>query len=166
MAFKDNALVRHSKMPSWGIGRILKSDDELVWIEFSGGGVKKLKVEIAAEHLVAADLELSATPKPAERAAGPISGLGSRSRSNAPCAHCEQPLQRSQHRNNRSMKSCPNCSAFEGEHVFYPYPAGFASPGASGTDPARDQSDCRACRANASLPHPGGTHCSQFADAV
>jgi hypothetical protein len=162
MAFKEQSLVRHTKMPTWGIGRVLKTDDELVWIDFSSGGLKKLKVEIAAEHLVAADLE-APTAKPAASAPRAVAHVGSRSRSNARCAHCEQLLQRSQHRNNGAMKSCPRCSAFEGEHVFYPYPDAFA-PGASGADPARDQSDCRACRANASLPHAGGTPCSQLAD--
>ena len=56
MAFEENALVRHTKMPSWGVGRILKIDNELIWIEFSGAGLKKLKVEIAAELLAPVDL--------------------------------------------------------------------------------------------------------------
>ena len=165
MAFKENSFVRHAKMPSWGVGRVLKIDDELVWIDFSGAGMKKLKVEIAAEHLVAADRE-SSSVKPEAAASRPITHVGSRSRSSARCAHCDQLLQRSQPRNNGAMKSCPNCSAFEGEHVFYPYPEAFGAPAARPADLARDQSDCIACRANASLPHAGGTHCSQFADTL
>lgn len=148
-------------MPAWGIGRILKLDDELVWIEFSGAGVKKLKVEIAAEHLVAADLEQS-TPKPKEPAPRPIANPGSRapSRSDARCAHCDQLLKRGQQRNGGAMKSCPNCSAFEGEHIFYPYPEAFGAT-ATPKDAARDHSDCSKCRSNEPLPHAGGTYCSQ-----
>lgn len=153
-------------MPSWGVGRILKTDEESIWIDFSGAGMKKLKVEIATEHLVAADLEGS-TPKPKEPAPRPITSAGSRSpsRSDARCAHCDQLLKRSQHRNDGTLKSCPRCSAFEGEHVFYPYPQAFGSTG-NAADPARDQNDCSACRANARLPHSGGIHCSTFSDSV
>ena len=149
-------------MPAWGVGRVLKIDDELVWIDFSGGGVKKLKVEIAAEHLVAADLE-GAPSKPKEPAPRPAS-VGSRtsSRSDARCAHCDQLLKRSQQRNDGAMKSCPNCSAFEGEHIYYPYPEAFDVAVASVKEAARDHSDCSQCRANVPLPHSGGTHCSTF----
>jgi hypothetical protein len=162
MAFKEQSLVRHTKMPAWGIGRVLKIDEELIWIEFSGAGMKKLKAEIAAEHLVAADLEPS-TPKPAQPAARPAANPGSRapSRSDARCAHCDQLLKRSQARNDGALKSCPNCSAFEGEHVFYPYPDAFGAA-ATTKEAARDHSDCTQCRANEPLPHEGGTHCSQI----
>ena len=165
MAFEENALVRHANMPSWGIGRILKVDGELVWIQFSGAGLKKLKVDIAAEHLVAADLVV--TPESKAPVPRPITSAGSRSssRSDARCAHCDQLLKRSQQRNAGTMKSCPNCSGFEGEHVFYPYPEGFAAAVGSAKDAARDHSDCSQCRSNAPLPHSGGTYCSKLADA-
>lgn len=161
MAFEENTLVRHTKMPSWGVGRILKIDNELIWIEFSGAGLKKLKVEIAGELLAAVDLAaLQPAGGQTERSrSAPATSVSSRTRTDARCAHCDQLLKRSQLRDGSAMKSCPNCSGFEGEHVFYPYPEGF---GAGGQDPVRDQSDCSACRANASLPHAGGTPCSKW----
>jgi phage FluMu protein Com len=158
MAFKESSLVRHTNMPAWGVGRILKIDAELIWIDFSGSGLKKLKFDIAAQHLVAADGE--------EAESRPISSVRSRSRSDSRCAHCDELLKRSQLRDDGAMKSCPKCSAFEGEHVFYPYPEAFgATAGSARADnPGRDQSDCRACRSNASPPHSGGTYCSKTAD--
>lgn len=162
MVFKENSLVRHTRMPAWGIGRVLKIEDEVIWIEFSAGGLKKLKADIAAEHLAPAEI---AAPQASARAEAsrsqPVANLGSRSRGDAKCAHCDQLLKRSQHRNDGSMKSCPNCSGFEGEHIFYPYPEAFGAQ-VTAKDPGRDQSDCSACRANESLPHAGGTPCSQI----
>jgi hypothetical protein len=165
MAFKENSFVRHAKMPAWGVGKILKQDDELVWIDFSAGGVKKLKVELAAEHLVVAEVEPT-TSRPKEATPRAATSVAARSRSDARCAHCDQLLKRGRAASNGSMKSCPNCSAFEGEHIFYPYPEGFGTSSASGGDPARDHGDCSACRANAHPPHQGGTHCSQLDDTV
>jgi hypothetical protein len=161
VTFEENALVRHTKMPSWGVGRILKFDHELVWIQFSGAGLKKLKVEIAAEHLAPAEIAAAqpAAGQPERSRSAPATNVGSRTNSNARCAHCDQLLKRSQHRDDGAMKSCPNCSVFEGEHVYYPYPQSF---GARAQDPGRDQTDCDACRANASLPHEGGTFCSRW----
>jgi hypothetical protein len=164
MAFKENSLVRHTKMPAWGVGRIVKIDEELIWIDFPGSGLKKLKVEIAAEHLIAAEHAVPPArevPKPR-----PVTNVGSRSRSDSRCAHCEELLKRSQLRNDNTMKSCPKCSQFEGEHVFYPYPEAFSGRGASVQDAVRDQSDCRACRSNANPPHAGATYCSKLADVV
>jgi hypothetical protein len=53
MPFKEKALVRHKLRPDWGVGRVLLRSDEYLQIEFSAGGLKKLKTSIADEHLEA-----------------------------------------------------------------------------------------------------------------
>ena len=166
MTFEDNTLVRHTRMPSWGIGRILKIAEDVIWIEFSGAGLKKLKAEIAAQHLAVVDTAAAhptaARPEPSRSSR--VANVSSRSRADARCAHCDQLLKRSQHRDGGTMKSCPNCSMFEGEHVFYRYPEAFGTVGAGAAEAGRDQSDCRLCRSNAGLPHPGGISCGQIED--
>ena len=64
MAFKEKAIVRHKLRPDWGAGRILMRTDEYLQIDFSAGGLKKLKAEIADEHLEAATDEERKALKP------------------------------------------------------------------------------------------------------
>jgi hypothetical protein len=40
--------------PDWGVGRVLLRSDEYLQIDFTAGGLKKLKTVIADEHLQAA----------------------------------------------------------------------------------------------------------------
>jgi len=54
MAFKEKAVVRHKLRPEWGVGRILTRTGDYLQIDFTAGGLKKLKAEIADEHLEAA----------------------------------------------------------------------------------------------------------------
>ena len=51
MPFKEKAIVRHKLRPEWGAGRILVRTDDFLQIDFSAGGLKKLKTAIADEHL-------------------------------------------------------------------------------------------------------------------
>ena len=54
MPFKEKAVVRHRLRPEWGAGRVLVRTDEYLQIDFSAGGLKKLKTSIADEHLESA----------------------------------------------------------------------------------------------------------------
>ena len=54
MPFKENNVVRHKLRPEWGAGRVLQRTDEYLQIDFTAGGLKKLKTVIADEHLEAA----------------------------------------------------------------------------------------------------------------
>ncbi len=61
MPFKEKAVVRHKLRPEWGAGRILVRTDEYIQIDFTAGGLKKLKTSIADEHLeTASDEEVKA----------------------------------------------------------------------------------------------------------
>lgn len=61
MPFKEKAVVRHKLRPEWGAGRILVRTDEYIQIDFTAGGLKKLKTVIADEHLeTATDEEVKA----------------------------------------------------------------------------------------------------------
>ena len=51
MPFKEKALVRHKLRPEWGAGRVLVRTDEYLQIDFTAGGLKKLKTAIADQHL-------------------------------------------------------------------------------------------------------------------
>jgi hypothetical protein len=51
MPFKEKAVVRHRLRPEWGAGRVLVRTEEYLQIDFSAGGLKKLKTSIADEHL-------------------------------------------------------------------------------------------------------------------
>ena len=64
MAFKEHNVVRHKLRPEWGAGRVLLRTDEYLQIDFSAGGLKKLKTAIADEHLEAATAEEVRTLKP------------------------------------------------------------------------------------------------------
>jgi hypothetical protein len=64
MPFKEKAVVRHKLRPDWGAGRVLMRTDEYLQIDFSAGGLKKLKTSIADEHLEAASAEEVKALKP------------------------------------------------------------------------------------------------------
>jgi uncharacterized protein DUF3553 len=66
LPFKEKAIVRHRLRPEWGAGRVLMRTDEYLQIDFSNGGLKKLKTVIADEHLEAATDEESRSLKPAK----------------------------------------------------------------------------------------------------
>jgi len=51
MPFKEKAVVRHKLRPEWGAGRILVRSEEYIQVDFTAGGLKKLKTSIADEHL-------------------------------------------------------------------------------------------------------------------
>ena len=72
MAFKEKSIVRHRLCPEWGVGRVLLRTEEYVQIDFSAGGLKKLKTSIVDQHLEAAtDDEAKALkpPKPQKTSA-------------------------------------------------------------------------------------------------
>jgi hypothetical protein len=54
MPFKEKAVVRHKLCPEWGAGRVLVRTDDYIQIDFTAGGLKKLKTAIADEHLESA----------------------------------------------------------------------------------------------------------------
>ena len=64
MPFKEKAVVRHKLRPDWGAGRVLMRTEEYLQIDFSAGGLKKLKTSIADEHLEAASAEEVKALKP------------------------------------------------------------------------------------------------------
>ena len=68
MPFKEKALVRHRLRPDWGVGRVLVRTEDYLQIDFSAGGLKKLKTAIADEHLDApsADEVKAFRPEPAK----------------------------------------------------------------------------------------------------
>ena len=70
MPFKEKAIVRHKLRPDWGVGRVLLRTDEYLQIDFSAGGLKKLKTVIADQHLESAtDEEVKALKPPKVKAA-------------------------------------------------------------------------------------------------
>ncbi len=62
--FKENTVVRHKLRPEWGAGRVLLRTEEYVQVDFSAGGLKKLKASIADEHLESASAEETKALKP------------------------------------------------------------------------------------------------------
>ena len=69
MPFKEKAIVRHKLRPDWGAGRVLMRNDEYLQIDFTLGGLKKLKTVIADDHLEAAtDEEVKALKPPKVKA--------------------------------------------------------------------------------------------------
>ena len=64
MPNKENNVVRHKLRPEWGAGRVLLRTDEYLQIDFTAGGLKKLKTVIADEHLEAATAEEVKALKP------------------------------------------------------------------------------------------------------
>lgn len=80
------------------------------------------------------------------------------------CQFCGKPLNVSQYAQGGTLKSCPKCSAEDGEeHIFYPYPGSFGtSPKrVSASIPDGAQSWCARCRADWTGPHPDGKRCSE-----
>jgi hypothetical protein len=74
------------------------------------------------------------------------------------CINCSKPLNETQYRKKRSLKSCPNCSTKNGkEHLFYPYPETFGTTPkrSSTTNPDGPQSYCQACRGEQEQPLQG-----------
>jgi hypothetical protein len=70
MSFKEKAVVRHKLRPDWGAGRVLLRTDEYMQIDFTAGGLKKLKTAIADQHLESAtDEEVKALKPPKAKAA-------------------------------------------------------------------------------------------------
>ena len=64
MPFKEKAVVRHKLRPDWGAGRVLVRTEEYLQIDFTAGGLKKLKTSIADEHLESATDEEVKALKP------------------------------------------------------------------------------------------------------
>lgn len=64
MPFKEKSVVRHKLRPEWGAGRVLVRTDEYLQIDFTAGGLKKLKTVIADDHLEAATPEEVKALKP------------------------------------------------------------------------------------------------------
>ena len=70
MTFKEKAVVRHKLRPEWGAGRVLVRTEDYLQIDFSAGGLKKLKTVIADQHLESAtDEEVKALKPPKVKAA-------------------------------------------------------------------------------------------------
>lgn len=66
------------------------------------------------------------------------------------CKHCGDDLSISVYNQERTMKSCPNCSQANQEyHVFHSYPSAFGTTNlrSSNNSPEGAQSYCTSCRA-------------------
>lgn len=154
---KSGDLVRHKKMPSWGIGVVVDIALGKCTINFDSAGQKVLQVAIATSFLDAVppseapgesalldpnrwhELDL---PVEDRKKAKP-------SKATTPCEHCGKPLRRSQYSSDDKLKSCPRCSTNDGkQHVFYDYPAGFGQSEARESEETPDgaQSHCVSCR--------------------
>jgi len=70
MPFKENTVVRHRLRPEWGAGRVLVRAGDYLQIDFTAGGLKKLKAAIADEHLEAATPEEVKALKPRKQTDG------------------------------------------------------------------------------------------------
>jgi hypothetical protein len=64
MPFKESTVVRHKLRPEWGAGRVLVRTEDYVQIDFTAGGLKKLKTAIADQHLEPASAEEVKALKP------------------------------------------------------------------------------------------------------
>jgi len=64
MPFKEKSVVRHKLCPEWGVGRVLQRTEDYIQIDFSAGGLKKLKTLIADEHLESATDDEAKALKP------------------------------------------------------------------------------------------------------
>lgn len=156
MRFKIGDFLRHKARPEWGVGKVVDVDSENIEIVFSGEGTKTLKASFAEPHLERADASefVAALPRKSAAKVG----------RSAPCQACEQPLNRSQRREDGNWKSCPKCSVKDGgEHIYYPYPGAFgeSEKRASNEDPSGAQSYCEACRGRGA-PSSKVRRCSQF----
>ena len=84
----------------------------------------------------------------------------------ANCQHCGKPLNISQHTADGIYKSCPRCSAKDGEeHIFFPYPDSFGETTKRSSDnhPEGPQSWCYPHRFDKNAPvTPGGIPCSEI----
>ena len=157
MNFRVGDFLRHKMKPEWGVGKVVDVDSTNVTISFDHSGTKILKIEFAGPHLERADASEFADRSLVRKRSG---GVGR----SAPCRHCNQPLNRSQRREEDTWKSCPECSVQDGnEHVFYPYPSAFGESDkrASNEDPAGAQSYCEACRGRGARS-PKARACSEM----
>jgi Protein of unknown function (DUF3553) len=81
MPFKEKAVVRHKLRPEWGAGRVLARTEEYIQIDFTAGGLKKLKTSIADEHLeTATDEEVKALKPQKVKAAAPKKAVAKKTR--------------------------------------------------------------------------------------
>lgn len=69
------------------------------------------------------------------------------------CPACHDELRKGIFKGNRDWKSCPDCSAAKGEHVFRPYPVDFGTTDKRWSNANQDgpQSYCTACRGRGSV---------------
>ncbi|HWI18417.1 MAG TPA: DUF3553 domain-containing protein [Vicinamibacterales bacterium] len=81
MPFKEKAVVRHKLRPEWGAGRVLVRTEEYIQIDFTAGGLKKLKTSIADEHLeTATDEEVKALKPQKVKDAAPKKAVAKKTR--------------------------------------------------------------------------------------
>ena len=64
VSYKEQTIVRHRLRAEWGVGPILVRTADFLQIDFSAGGLKKLKTAIADEHLELASDEERKALKP------------------------------------------------------------------------------------------------------
>jgi phage FluMu protein Com len=139
--------VRHRTRPEWGLGVVAFCDGERrCEIVFEQAGRRLFDLRIARERLTLADpgeVPFDSALLDPDRWRE-LERPSTRSR----CTHCRKLLAASQYREGRTWKSCPRCSAREGEHVFYRYPEEFGTSDqrVSAETPDGAQSHCLACR--------------------
>lgn len=157
---KIRELVRHKTALDWGIGVVVGwgSSNTKCRINFEGRRQAILDLSVAEKWLervdpieVAADSALLDPKRWSELELAP--DQRSKKKDGAvqalQCEHCQKPLSRGVYSSDRRRKSCPRCSARDGnQHVFYPCPEGFGRSEERVTDnnPDGDQSYCYSCR--------------------
>lgn len=159
---KPGDLVRHERAPAWGVGVVVEARGDLVRINFENHKAATIKTSAAGAELVpvdVADIEADSPLLDADRWHEYDAPPEERTKPTARprCRHCNEPLNRARKSHDLKLKSCPRCSASNGdEHVFFESPAAFGTSDkrASGESPDGVQSHCIACRTNTTSAFP------------
>ena len=156
MQVTNGSFLRH---PTFGVCRVSSVDDSKIRVVFEDGQERTLNATWVAKHCV----EIPATkidpaspllrdgPRTARPSSSKKRNATEESAQRArPCGDCGKPLNRSLYSADEQLKSCPNCSAEAGYHLFYRHPEAFGTSDARTSDTTPDgvQSHCEACRDN------------------
>jgi hypothetical protein len=120
----------HRAMPDWGTGLVKTVNEQQVVVFFEHGGTRPIARGYVGSMLrvVSVDevtTELRATLERGEQK--PPRGAKTAAAAKR-CKACYKPLENAVYAEKRNWKSCPQCSAQNGEfHVFYEYPRAFAT---------------------------------------
>lgn len=176
---REGDLVRHTALAEWGTGVVVGCDPTGYDINFEHVGRKRIVRAQAPARLaavlradVAADSALLVPASWKQLEMSPAKRAAARAKLRRTCEHCEKSLTASQYRDRKRLKSCPKCSAADGQqHVFLAFPDAFgpveeAVPAADGAAaPTGAPSHCAACRAGTE-PTRAQTRCDALGPAA